>query len=387
MTQQRVSDDLMARIAGRLLAADTVISSRELARDLIDEDLRQRRLSAEDAAKDETLDTYQTGVLRVLAEVSLKGLVSDLGDFPHTIEIRRGGYEPDTDGLRELVDAVVAELPSTRRVEIVELHAALKPRFSEEFPDPGSLWHALLELHTLGYLDVSQRPNREQLTGVEVHSRELPEALVRGLSRRQREIRTEVALLRGWFGTAGVCCNEGFRRYFAADDLPPGTCAVDDCRCSACWNRAGLPADAIEPKLYEAFTSTNLRPASATARGRRRSEEQLDRLIAQLLWHNYAGLVENIIRSVLRGDDHYYSRAEHRRKPLWPRLLLSRVRGRKPGLRPDELAASLQRLIDRGEVTQTGACRYRLTRYVLQDEARVAVATQDAPHAPAPAAS
>lgn len=196
-----------------------------------------------------------------------------------------------------------------------------------------------------------------------------------------------MALLRDWFDAADVCCNEGFRRYFAADDLPAGTCAADDCRCSACWNRAGLSTDAVEPKLYEAFTSTNLRPASATSRGRRRSEEQLDRLVSQLLWHNYAGLVENIIRSVLRGDDHYYSRAERRRKPLWPRLLLSRARGRKPGLRPDELRASLQRLIDRGEVMQTGACRYRLTRYVLKDEALAAAAADDTSQTPAPAAS
>ncbi len=376
MTQQRVSDDLMARIAGRLLQAGPVVSARELALDLVDEDLREGRLSADQAAKGETLDTYWTGVLRVLAELSLRGLVSDQGDFPRTIEIRRGDYEPDTDALRELVDAIVAQLPTHRRVELLALHASLESPFSEEFPDPGSLWHALLELHTLGYLDVSQRPNREQLTGIEFHSRELPEDLVRGLSRRQAQIRTEVALLRRWFGTNGLCCNEGFRGYFAAADLPPGTCAADDCRCSGCWSRAGLPIDAREPRLYEAFMSTNLRPASATARGRRRSEEQLDRLVEQLLWHNYAGLVEKIIWSVLRGDDHYHSMAERKMKALWPRLLLSRVRGRKPGLLPDELRASLQRLIDRREVTQTGACRYRLTRYVLQDQAGATVDRQ-----------
>jgi hypothetical protein len=134
--------------------------------------------------------------------------------------------------------------------------------------------------------------------------------------------------------------------------------------------------NAVEPPLYEAFSTTNLRPASATSRGRRRSEEQLDALISLLLWHNQAGLVENIIRSVLRGDDYYYSRAEQKPKPLWPPLLLSRARGRKPGLLPSELRASLQRLVDRGEVTRTGSSRYRLSRYVANDKARTAIASE-----------
>ena len=372
MTQQRVPDDLLARIAGNLLEQDVVFSSRALAQDLIDEDLTAGKLSVDEAAKSETLDTYQTGVLRVLAELSLQGLVSDLGDFPKTIEIRRGDYAADGDW-HELVEDVVALLPPDRKVETATLYEELRDRYADEFSDVGALWHALLELHTLGHLDVSQRPNREQLTGIEFHSRELPEKLVKGLAARKMRIAKEVALMRGWFGAPSVCCNEGFRRYFDAEELPPGTCANDDCRCSACWNKAGL-TDAIEPKLYEAFRSDNLRPASATTKGRRRSEEQLDKLVWQLLWHNYAGLVENIIWAVLRGEDHYFSRADRKRKQLWPRLLLSRVRGRKPALRKDELQTSIQRLLANGQVTQVGACRYRLTRYVLQDEARAAAA-------------
>ncbi len=370
MTQQRVGDDLLARIAGRLLQADPVFSAQAVALDLIGEDRDAGRLAAEVAAQEETLDTYQTGVLRVLAELSLQGVVSDLGDFPRTIEIRRGDYDADTCEMRELVEAVIGQLPADRKIETAALHARLVPRFRDEFPDPGALWHALLELHALGYLDISQRPNREQLTSVEFHTRELPERLIRGLADRKGRTAIEVALLRGWFGDKGICCNEGFRRYFAAEELPEGTCASDDCRCSACWNLAGLPRDAVEPKLYEAFTSDNLRPASATSRGRKRSEDQLDKLLWQLLWNNYSGLVENITWAVLRGEDHYYSRLEGKRKRLWPKLLLSRARGRKPALHKDELRASLQRLIERGEVRQVGACRYRLARYVLQDQAR-----------------
>lgn len=377
MTQQRVADDLLARIGGTLLEQDGVFSSRSLAQDLIDEDLTAGKLSADEAAKSETLDTYQTGVLRVLAELSLQGVVSDLGDFPRTLEIRRGDYDPDTDALRELVESIAAVLPPDRKIETVVLYKQLRPHFGADFPDAGSLWHALLELHMLGHLDVSQRPNHEQLTGVEFHSRELPERLVRSLADRKTRITREVALMREWFGVASVCCNEGFRRYFDAEELPPGTCASDDCRCSACWNTPGLTG-AVEPKLYEAFRSDNLRPASATTKGRRRSEEQLDKLVWRLLWHNYHGLVENIIWAVLRGEDHYFSRADRKRKQLWPRLLLSRVRGRKPALQKDELQASIQRLIASGQVRQIGACRYRLTRYVLQDEARAEAAATEA---------
>lgn len=307
----------------------------------------------------------------------MQGLVSDLGDFPRTIEIRRGDYEADTSDISELVDAIIAELPNDHKIESTALHDALVPQFGDEFSDPGALWHELLALHTLGYLDVSQRPNRDQLTGVEFHSRQLPESLIGDLTARKNRTATEVALLRNWFGDQGVCCNEGFRRYFDAPELPPGTCAGDDSRCSAHWNHAGLPADAVEPKLYDAFTSDNLRPASATSRGRKRSAEQLDKLVWQLLWHNYSGLVENIIWAVLRGEDHYYSRRDGARKLLWPKLLLSRVRGRKPALHKDELRASLERLCERGEVTQIGARRYRLTRHVTHERAQAAAETPD----------
>jgi RecQ family ATP-dependent DNA helicase len=373
MTEQRVADDLLARIAGKLLEQKEVFSSRSLAQDLIDEDLTSGKVKPDEAGKSETLDTYQTGVLRVLAELSLQGVVCDQGDFPRTIEVRRGDYEPDTEGMRDLVEEIIAVLPPDRKVETVILHESLRSRFRDDLPDPGALWHTLLELHTLGYLDVSQRRNREQLTCVEFFSRELPERLVRGLAERKRRISVEVSLLRGWFSTPARCCNDGFRRYFDAEELPPGTCATDDCRCSGCWTQSGL-SDAVEPRLYEAFKSDNLRPVSATTRGRKRSEDQLDRLIWQLLWHNFAGLVENIMWAVLRGEDHYYSRADRKRKQLWPRLLLSRVRGRKPALRKDDLQASLRRLMANAEVTQTGACRYRLTRYVVQDQARAVAA-------------
>src|SRR5216683_1181386 len=158
MTQRRVDDDLYARIAGLLLLQDEVFSARRLAQDLIGEDLQAGKLTPHEAVKEETLDTYETGVLRVLAELSVHELVDDLGDFPRTVEIRPGDYQPDTDGYRELVEAVLANLPGDRKVETRALYEQLRKRFPDECREPGALWAALLELHTLGYLDVSQRP-------------------------------------------------------------------------------------------------------------------------------------------------------------------------------------------------------------------------------------
>lgn len=381
MTRQQDPSDLLERIVGRLLQQASVFSSRSLALDLIDEDLKAKKVTPEEAAKSETADRYQTRILRVLAELSARGLVADLGDFPKTLLIRHGDYEPE-EGYKDLLAALWEAIPADRRVETVDLFAQLGPRFRGEIEDAGALWHTLLELHTLGYLDVSQRYNKEQLTGIEVRSKTIPSDLFKGLRQGQTRTALEVATMRGWFASAGVCCNEDFRRYFEAQELPDGICETDDCRCSSCWNKAGL-SGAVEPALYQAFRSDNLKPASATVSGRRRSEEQLDKLVCQLLWHNQSGLVESIIWRVLRGDDSYFSRAEGKLKPLWPKLLLSRAHGRKPALRKGELSDSLKRLVANGEVTRVNNFRYRLTRYVQQEADR----PQSRPQAKVPASA
>ncbi len=376
MTAHHAKPDLLIKAAGLLVAQDRVFSARRLAEDLVAERLEAKILSREDAAKSETIEEHETVLLRVLAELSLRGIVSDLGDFPKTIEIRGGDYEPDTPEKKELIEAIERALPASHRVDTLALYEALREGFPDECSDPGSLWHLLLELHTLGHLDVSQRPNKEQLTGIETLESEFPESLVSELQNSRSQTQREVALLRSWFAAAGVCCNEGLREYFGADELPRGTCAEDDCRCSACWNKAGLGEEAVAPALYEAFRSDNLRPSSATTKGRRRSEQQLDSIVLQLLADNYRGLVENIIWSVIRGDDHFFSLAEKKRKPLWGPLRYSGMRGRKPALRKAELHRSIERLIEQDKVAQVGACRYRLSRYVRRDEERAGGQTQ-----------
>jgi RecQ family ATP-dependent DNA helicase len=367
MTRRQIREDLLFRMAAALLAAESPLSTQLLAEDLIDEDLRAGRLSEDDAADTATADTYQAAVVRVLAELAGRGLIDDLGDFPVRIALRRGDCEAPPE-MEELIDAVLAEVGNDHIVELGPLYARMSGRFGAEFPDPGALWPALLELHTLGYLDVSQWPNRGQLTTVRFNSREVPDDLAAALSRRQQDIEREVAQLDDWFASTD-CVNEDLRQYFAAEGLPQGTCSHDECRCSNCWSRAG--AEGRRPDLLEAFMTEDLRPASATGRGRKRDQQRLDRLVRNLLWNNSHGLGERLIFAVLRGDDHYYNTSDRRRKPLWPRLLLSRVRGSKPGLRQEDLRASLGRLQGGGEIVRQGGF-WRLTEHVererLEDE-------------------
>jgi hypothetical protein len=277
-------------------------------------------------------------VTRALAELSARELISDLGDFPTRIAIRRGDYPPDTAQLAELDEAILSKVGNGRSVDLVPLFASLASRFPHELTDHGALWSSLLELHTLGHLDVSQAPNLGQLTAIEVHSRAISEEIIRVLSRRQQLLDRELEELCRWF-SSGECANEDFRAYFATDEPPQGTCATPECRCSSCWSAGG--AEEQPPRLYEAFMATDLRPAAATGSHRRRSEQQLDGHVWHLLWHNRSGLGENLILPVLQGEDHYFNKTEGRRKRLWPSLLLSRVRGRKPGLRNTDLRSSL----------------------------------------------
>lgn len=365
MTRRQIREDLLLRMAALLLTGESPLSTQALAEDLIEEDLRARRLSEEEASDPATSDAYETAMVRVLAELADRRILSDLGDFPVRIALRRGDCEAPPE-MEQLIEAIMAEVGTDRQVQLIPLYERLRDRFEDEFADHGALWSALLELHTLGYLDVSQWPNRGHNTAVEFHSREVPVDLAASLARRQQEVESEVNLLDEWFGSK-ECVNEDLRKYFAAETLPSGTCAEDDCRCSSCWSRTAT--EAREPALLQAFMSGELRPASATGRGRKRDQQRLDGMVRNLLWNNRQGLGDRLIFAVLRGDDHYYNTTEKRRKPLWPRLALSRFRGAKPGLRPEGLRQSLGRLEAAGDIVRQGGF-WRLREQVEEERRR-----------------
>ncbi len=369
MTRQRgATTQLLWRIASTILGSSSPLDTRQLAATLVTEDRRSGQLTAEQAEDRRTEDQYHTAVVRVFAALASADLVEDLGDFPAVVAIKRGEIVPDTPDMVELVTAIL-NMPAEalRAVRLDQLYRRLVEDFAEELADQGALWALLMNLHTLGYLDVSQRPNigRGYLTSFLVKEKALTEVVIRGLDRRQQTVEQEVGQLRGWFESR-CCLNEGLRRYFGVPELPSGTCETLLCSCSVCLNRHQYRDE--EPGLLTAFSKHHPRPAAAEGDQTRRARELLDRYVERLLWQNRGGLSQNIILSVISGDEFYYRRRDCRRVPLWPRLLMSNVRNARPGLRREELAASLERLELAGVITREGGL-WVLSRYLhLRDQ-------------------
>jgi ATP-dependent DNA helicase RecQ len=362
MTRRRgVGTPLLARIANEILRATSPLNLRWLAGEFVAEDHPAGPSTTDEAALRRTEDLYHAAVVRVFAELASADLIEDLGDFPAAVAIKRGEVAPDTPEMRELVTAILnTPTKVLSAAPMDELYRRLVDEFGEELPDQGALWTLLLNLHTLGYLDVSQRPNIGcgYLTAFRVKNEMLSESAIGGLGRWQQTVEQEVGQLRAWFEGRN-CLNEGFRQYFGAPELPVGTCETPGCRCSVCANRLGDD----EPALLTALDTPRPRPAAADVDQTRHARDVLDRYVEQLLWQNARGLSKGIIHSVLSGDEFYFRRSDCRRVPLWPRLLMSNVRNARPGLLSEELAASLDRLELAGVITRQGGL-WILSRYV-----------------------
>lgn len=364
MTRQRdIDTQLLARMAATFLQSASPLNIREAARSLITEDYRDGRLKTEQAESHKTEDLYHSTMVRVFAELVSAELIEDLGDFPAVVGIKPGEIIPDTPEMTELVAAILS-MPADvlQAAQVSHLYNRLIDDFAEELPDQGALWVLLQNLHSLGYVDVSQRPNIGcgYLTSFRVKGTELTESMISDLSRRQETVQQEVIQLHEWFDSTS-CLNEGLRQYFGVPDLPPGTCETPQCCCSVCLNHSEFRGE--EPALLAALRTHRPRPAAAEGNRNRREQNVLDRHVEQLLWQNARGLSRNIIHSVISGEEFYFSRTDRRRKPLWPRLLTSSVRNARPGLRSQELMASLERLEVAGVIARDGGL-WILTRYL-----------------------
>lgn len=350
-----VNSSLLIRMAGVILNASSPLDTRQIACEFVQEDRRAGRLTGRQAETRSTEDQYHIGLIRALSELAAADLIDDLGDFPAVVAIKRGEVPPDTADMAKIVGKILA-MPTVelRSVHLDTLYQRLEPEFGDELQDHGALWSLLLNLHTLGYLDVSQAPNvdKRYLTAIRVRCHELTPEVVKGLGRRQETIGGEITKLIEWFKSTD-CANDGLRRYFGVHELPVGTCETAECRCSACWAQAGrICAGDREPELLEAFQTHRPQPAGVAGNSYRRSQELLDRYVERLLSHEENGLSKGIIQSVLSGDEFYFNRSRQRREILWPRLLASSVRNARPGLREDELDRSLSRLEERKIITR-----------------------------------
>lgn len=374
MTSQDLSQQLLRRIGDRLLSVQGgVLSASEVARDLVTEDHAAGRLSHRQAVSAAVESQYRGGVMRVLAALSAAGALDDLGDFPETVAIS-AGERPATEPL--LVDVLALALapgpPAIARTSLVGLHERLAAQvegYETRAADAGATWTLLQDLHIAGHLDVSQAPNRDQLTGLVPHRQDLPDDFLARLGRRQARSAREIGLMRDWYQDRR-CAAEGLGEYFEAQELPEGICATAAVRCSSCWTTRRSPGE-VPPGLLSAFQTPRPRPLSVGA-GRPQAERRLDDAVERLVWDNFHGLTPHLIRHVLRGADSYFDRRAGRRRTLWPRLLHHRLRGMLPGLSERDLNASVERLRATGVLVEGAEGRMRLVRHVQSEQARAA---------------
>ncbi len=371
----------VARIAGPILDGDAPLDVEAVALDLLGQDVANGLVSERDADKKETLGEYKTSVIRVLAALAEDGIVEDRGDFPDVVKVALRDDAPDADeDLAPLLDAIVAAIDTPDEVDVIALSSALEADFADEAGDPGDLWVRLLELHSLGYLDVSQMPTRRQMTSLVRWGRMLPARFAdRFISRLRAEERLRLV---EFFGRreAPTCVNDDFRAYFEEASLPDGTCATDACRCSGCWRAGHGGADAVRPRLLEVLTDARPRPARRTEGEMRGIQSRIARNVERLLRARWGSLTPFYIEKTLRGEDHFYSRRTGKMEPLWPELVNSAVFGSMPSLKRATLDATLAALeaADKVRRVSDDPPRYRYAEHIRTEEARAARAAANA---------
>lgn len=389
MTSQDLPAELFTRIAEAVLGQggdqhnDEYVSVDpvELARDQIAVDHAAGRLTDKQAASARTDEAYRVAVVRVVSVLAGLGALDDEGDFPDRIKVLPGEVLPDDPQTAAMCEALLrfpaAEL---KRLEITAAHEALGAAvdgYLELAGDPGATWALIVDLHALGYLDVSQAPARSMRVGLVLPAspggpRAVPDGFAAAMGGRAARAAAEVKALRAWYNDA-ACANEGLARYLRVEALPEGTCGQAHCRCSSCWNDPAVAAAGEpEPTMLRAFRTPRPRPVSTTAAGRPAFERNLDGHVEALIWDNRRyGLTAGMVHLVLRGGDTFYDPRRGHRRSLWPNLLMSRHRGSAPGVARREVDASLDRLAARGVVARQGE-RWRLQAHIDDDARRAA---------------
>jgi Rad3-related DNA helicase len=365
----------VARIAGPILDGDGPLDVEAVALELLEGDVANGFVTARDADKKETSGEYKTSVVRVFAALAEAGIVEDRGDFPDVVKVvLRDDAPTPGDDLAPLLSAIVGAIETPDAADVVALSAALAGDFPDEAGDPGDLWVRLLELHSLGYLDVSQMPTKRQMTSLVRSGTTLPAAFARRfISRLRAEERLRLVEFFGRRDTP-TCVNDDFRLYFEEAGLPEGTCSSDANRCSGCWRAGHGGADAVRPRLLEVFTDARPRPARRTEGEMRGLQSRIARNVERLLRARWGALTPFAIEKTLRGEDHFYSRRTGKMEPLWPDLVNSAVFGSMPSLRRTNLEVTLVALEAADKVRRVvdDPPRYRYAEHVRTEGARAA---------------
>ena len=196
--------------------------------------------------------------------------------------------------MAEIVSAVLEFGPrSLQAIEVTKLHSHLARRivgYRDLADEAGATWALIVDLHALGYLDVSQAPMKRMLTGLVLRAstpqtsggrtqgssgdyRPMPLGFDERIGGRAARAAREITQLRSWYTDASQCANSGLAEYFRAEELPEGTCGFANCRCSTCWAGLEVAANGEElPRVLRAFRTQNPRPMSSTAQGRPAAE-------------------------------------------------------------------------------------------------------------------
>jgi len=378
MTEQDLRPELLHSFAEVLLDNDTGYCDPEaIATRFLAADVRDGVISPDDARRSTTFESYRVGVIRAFVALAEAGIVEDDGDFPETIKIT-AGERPVAEAERDLLAVILGFGAKTLRkvtvLDIGERLAAAHASFRERCPGPASTWALLQGLHLLGVIDVSQAPNRRQLTAYRPVSAAVPLNFDSLLNRRIARSRRELGLLRDWYSDTTRCAQDGLRQYFDADGLPEGACATAQVRCSSHWDDANtVLEDDPYPPLLEAFRTPRPRMRSRSVTSRPLARRRLEDLVERLLWDNRSGLHPKTIWAVLRGEEAYWNRQTQKRVPFWPRLLNHRLRGALPHVRQREVDDAVEALIDvRTAAEVPGRGIVRLCRYVEEDATRAA---------------
>jgi ATP-dependent DNA helicase RecQ len=380
MATQDIGISTLRRLGERLLGAAPLggvaaVDPDDLALDQLDEDVTAGRRSEAERRSATLAEAYSSAVVRALAALGTVGGIDDLGNVPDRVKVSGGDLVCDDEVWAAVITAaLVTPGAGTGGVELAALHASLGAAvtgYAEVAGDITDLWNGLAGAHDRGWVDVSQQVTRAHLVVYRVLAVDRPAGFDTTAMARQARVVAELGELRRWFDDRR-CTHEGFAEHFGADALPPGCCATAAVRCSWHWaDAASLALDPTPaPALYRAFFTPRPQPVAATAAGRASFERRLRRHLTDLLWAEYRGLTEPMLRRVLHGEDSWYSPRLGRRRRLWPSLLYHRLRGAMIGVRLPAVEAALSVLAAQGVAVQLPDGRWRLVEHVQADEQR-----------------
>lgn len=394
MTCSDLPSALLERMGRSVLECRRVLDPAGVADALIGEDLAAGRLTADEARKPRTTDSYTAGVVRAFTALASLGAVTDLGDFPPYSAVKPGellGAGADDDVEDRVVTAVLA-LPvrsgtagalRRNRLDVAQLDqylAATVPRYRTVADDAAGTWQLLADLHDRGLLDVSAAPSRRLVTGIAVHTTTLPRRFLSTISGKVARAAEEIRLLRDFFTDSTTCANRKLADYFGVADLPAGYCSTAANRCSACWNMSMWPVGESKPAVAVALETPRPRPAGARVDAAHR-RQRLDEQVFRLVWEVFHGVHARDVLRALRGEDTYFSPRTRRRIRLRTGLVNSRYFGVNPAVRLADVEDSLARLLAAGRVVPAGS-RWREAGHVRRETRQRAPAAAAAAKGP-----